>query len=253
MAHSYYKVSVITPCFNGEKYIADCVNSVITQTYQNWELLLVDDCSTDKTLEIIQAFSKKDKRIKVFSSEVPSGGPSHPRNIGLSKATGDFIAFLDADDLWLPNKLEEQINFVEKNNLSFIYSDYEKASSNGERKNRRLKMKSQVSYADILHCCEIPCLTVLIKRELIQKKVFREIGKEDYVLWLQILKSGHVAYNTQKVHALYRVNPSSRSSNKFQMIYQQWIVLRDFEKIPIFKAVYYLSSYVIKGLIKYLK
>lgn len=253
MAHSYHKVSVITPCYNAEKFIVDCINSVLTQTYQNWELLLIDDGSTDKTLDIIQSFSKRDERIKVFTTEFPSGGPSHPRNIGLSKASGDFIAFLDADDLWLPDKLEEQIYFAEKNNLSFIYSDYEKVSLNGERKKRILKMKAHVTYTDILHHCEIPCLTVLIKRELIQKKVFREIGKEDYVLWLQILKSGCIAYNTQKVHALYRTHSTSRSSNKFQMIYQQWVVLRDFEKIPIVKASYYLSSYIIKGLIKYLK
>ena len=253
MTYSNCKVTVITPCYNAEKFIADCINSVLTQTYQNWELLLIDDCSTDKTLSIIQAFSKEDERIKIYKTEFPSGGPSHPRNIGLRHAQGDFIAFLDADDLWLPNKLEEQINFAIKNNFSFIYSDYEKVSISGERNNRILRMKSQVTYADILHCCEIPCLTVFIKKSLIQKKIFREIGKEDYVLWLQILKSGYVAHNTQRVHALYRVNSISRSSNKFQMIYQQWVVLRDFEKIPLVKASYFLLSYTIKGLIKYLR
>ena len=244
-------VSVIVPCFNAEKYIDQTIQSVIAQSYVNWELILVDDCSTDQTLKKIQKYSEEDNRIRVFTTDFQSGSPSNPRNIGLSVAKGELVAFLDADDIWLTNKLQEQVLFLQTNGYEFIYSDYEKIAENGERKNRVLRMKTSVSYSIMLGCCEIPCLTVLLKRNLLNHRLFKEIGKEDYLLWLEILRSGVSAYNTCKVHALYRERSSSRSANKFLMLYQQWVILRDFEKIPILKSLYFFIIYSIKGLKKF--
>lgn len=246
-------VSIITPCYNADRYVDDCVLSVLSQTYKNWELILIDDCSTDKTPQKILKYCQQDKRIKFYTTEKRSGGPAHPRNIGISHASGDFIAFLDVDDLWLPNKLQEQIEYALSNNYEFVYSNYEKISFDGRRQERVLKMKYQVNYKDMLKTCEIPCLTVLISRQLIKNRLFKEIGKEDYLFWLEILKSGSVAHNTQKIHALYRQQVVSRSSNKLKMVYEQWVILRDFQKISFLQAVYYLLCYIFKGFKKYIK
>ena len=246
-------VSIIVPCYNAEQYIDDCINSIIQQSYSRWELILIDDCSTDSTFEKINSFCRKDERIKIMRTKAPSGGPSHPRNLGLSMVRGDFVAFLDSDDMWLPTKLEEQIEFALLNNYDFVYSDYEKISHSGKRTNRILRMPSCQSYRDILGSCNIPCLTVLIRTKLIEHRLFRNVGKEDYLFWLHILKAGTVAHNTGKVHALYRENPKSRSSNKIKMVYEQWVILRDFQKIPLFFACYFLVTYVCRGFCKYIR
>lgn len=246
-------ISVITPCYNAERFIDSCIQSVLSQTYKNWELILVDDCSTDDTLNKIQMYSKLDNRIKYYTTKRTSGGPSHPRNIGITTCTGDFVAFLDADDLWLPEKLSEQIEFALENNYQFVYSNYEKISSEGFRQGRRLRMKAEVDYKYMLRTCEIPCLTVLIHKNLIKNRLFKEFGKEDYLLWLEILRTGVKAYNTGRVHALYRQQDSSRSSNKIKMLYEQWIILRDFQKISFFQSCFDLFFYVIRGLQKYFR
>lgn len=246
-------VSVITPCYNAEKFIDDCIQSVVSQTYHNWELLLIDDCSTDNTMEKILSYSKGDSRIKCFKTNKTSGGPAHPRNIGLSKVSGDFVAFLDADDVWLPNKLEEQVRFIIDNDLQFVYSDYEKISVEGIRSDRILRMPSTVTYDRLLKTCEIPCLTVLMRSSLVTNHLFTEVGKEDYLLWLQILKKGVTAFNTNKVHALYRQQTNSRSSKKIKMLYEQWVILRDFQKLSLVKSFYCWLYYIYKGMQKYIK
>ncbi|MDM8218952.1 glycosyltransferase family 2 protein [Parasutterella secunda] len=246
-------VSIVIPCYNSERYIDECIQSVLNQTYSNWELLLIDDCSTDSTYAKILKYSTNDPRIKLFQTTSPSGGPSHPRNIGLSQAKGSYISFLDSDDLWLPNKLSEQIKYIQKYNVSFVYSNYEKITPSGEKSGRHVTLRPYVSYPQLLLSCEIPCLTALIDSFLIKQKLFRETGKEDYLLWLQILKSGVIAYNCGETLALYREGHKSRSRNKLKMIFQQWVILRDFEKVNFFKSCYCLIYYIIKGLKKYLK
>ena len=246
-------VSIVTPCYNSENFIDDCIQSVLNQTYTDWELLIIDDCSTDSTYSKILSYSAKDSRIKVFRTSSPSGGPSHPRNIGITHARGEYISFLDSDDLWLPNKLSEQIRYIQKHNVHFVYANYEKITSSGIRSGRVVTLKSRVSYSQLLLSCEIPCLTALIDSFLIKQKLFRETGKEDYLFWLQILKSGVVAYNCGLPLALYREGHKSRSCNKLKMIFQQWVILRDFEKINFFRSCYCLLFYIVKGLKKYLK
>lgn len=246
-------VSVIIPCFNAESFIEQSIKSVINQTYQNWELLVIDDCSEDKSWQIINSFCKADKRIRSFRTTRPSGSPSHPRNIGISESQGEFIAFLDADDLWLPNKLEEQVYFLLEKKALFVYSNYEKISESGARLGRVIKVSTEATYHSMLKTSVIPCLTVLISKQLVKRRLFKEIGKEDYLLWLEILRSGVKAFNTNKVHALYRERFNSRSGNKFKMLYQQWIILRDFEKLDFLHSSFFLLSYAIKGLIKYIR
>lgn len=247
-------ISIITPCHNNRKTIQETISSVLQQTYPHWEMLIVDDCSTDDSDSIIQTYCKQDTRIKFFKTDKPSGSPSLPRNIGLDNAHGDYICFLDADDCWFPNKLEEQLEFCEKNHYTFVYSNYEKMSSEGIRNNRIIKTKSFSDYYDNLKTCEIPCLTTFIKSNIIQDLRFCNIKKEDYVFWLEILKKNNIkAYNTNQIHALYRESKNSRSANKVKMIKAQWYVVHHIEKINLIRSVYYLITFLWYGFKKYIR
>lgn len=246
-------ITIVTPCHNAESTICETIESVICQSYKDWEMLIIDDCSTDKSFDIIKEYAKKDHRIKYFKTENPSGSPSLPRNIGIDKAKGEYIAFLDADDIWLPNKLEKQIHFIETNGHSFIYSDYEKMNYLGERNNRLVKMPSSSSFWDILETCTIPCLTVLMTKDIIGKTRFKSIPKEDFAFWLDILKKGVNAYNVGEILAVYREQQQSRSSNKLNMIKNQWLVLRKIEGVKPVVASYFMFKYLLHGFFKFVK
>ncbi|CAK7047006.1 MAG: Putative teichuronic acid biosynthesis glycosyltransferase TuaG [Parabacteroides distasonis] len=247
------KVSILTPCHNASATIRQTIESVLAQTYPHWELLAVDDCSTDDTAGIIKSYADKDSRIRYLKTEKPSGGPSTPRNIGLEHATGQYIALLDSDDMWLSRKLEEQLAFMKRNGCGLVYSNYEKMAWDGTRQNRVVKVRDVSSYWDTLESSEIPCLTVLFKRELAEGIRFKPVTKEDFVFWIEILRRGHKAHNTGHVHALYREVPHSRSANKFAMFRDQWHVLRRVEGVKKVPALYFMAVYVIKGLRKHLK
>lgn len=247
-----YLVSIIVPTYNACEYIQQTISSVFSQTYSNWELLIIDDCSSDNTISIVEVFAERDPRIRYFSTNQNTGSPSQPRNIGIEQAKGDYIAFLDSDDIWLPNKLEEQLAFIQEYGYDFVYSNYEKMSWDGKREQRIVKVKESSSYKDILKANEIPCLTVLLKRELLDDVRFKSVPDEDCVCWLDILKKGYRAYNTGKVHAVYREAKQSRSSNKFKMFKERWYILREIEKVSFVPAVYYLTIYAFRGLAKYL-
>lgn len=246
-------ISVITPCYNAALYIAETIESVILQSYSNWEMLIIDDCSTDDSAFIIQRYCSIDCRIKYYKTEKKSGSPALPRNLGIKYSRGKYLAFLDSDDVWLPDKLQEQCDYLEKNNLSFVYSDYEKISWDGKRSERIIRLRETSSYWDTLESCSIPCLTAFLTRELIGDTCFKSIPKEDFGFWLEILRKGCIAYNTGKVHALYREAQNSRSSNKLAMFKGQWYVLRNIEGVKKVPALYFMLVFALRGIIKYLK
>lgn len=246
-------VTVITPCYNAAATIGNAIKSVLAQTYSKWEMIVVDDCSSDDSADIIKSFSSKDPRIRYFKTDVSSGSPALPRNIGIDNASGDVIAFLDADDMWLPDKLSDQVRFMNENGCVFVYSDYEKIDAVGNRNNRKIRMPLKSSFWDVVETCTIPCLTAMMTREIIGKTRFKAIPKEDFAFWLEILKKNVVAYNTGKLHALYREQPESRSSNKFAMIRNQWYVLRRIEGVKPPVATYFMIKFLFNGFFKYLK
>lgn len=246
-------ISIIVPAYNAEHTINETIQSVLNQTFSDWELIIVDDCSTDNTSTIVHDYLYQDKRIKYFKTESASGGPAEPRNMGILNSLGRYMAFLDSDDVWLPNKLQEQLAFMVSHNYKFVYSDYEKMSYDGRRNNRVVRCRNISTYYNTLKSCEIPCLTVLVDGKIIKNRRFNNTGKEDYIMWLELLKDGNVAYNTQKVHALYREARNTRSSNKIKMICQQWNVIRKIEKQNVIKSIYFISLYLMKGFIKYIK
>lgn len=247
-------VSIITPCYNAGQYIKFTIASVQKQTYTHWEMLVVDDCSTDNSAEIVKQMAQEDLRIRYLKTEKPSGSPTMPRNIALDNARGQYIAFLDADDLWMPEKLEEQLAFMAAREASFVYSDYEKMDAAGRRKARVVRVRETTRYWDMLETDSVPFLTAVVKSETIGDIRFRDTAKEDYVFWLELLRKREImGYNTGKVHACYREAHGSRSGDKLDMIRKQWFVLRQVEGAKWFPAVYFMFIYLIKGIAKYIK
>lgn len=247
------KVSIVTPCYNAESYLSQTIESVINQTVREWEMLIIDDCSNDDSRKIVEFYSAIDSRIKYYRTKVPSGSPSLPRNIGIENATGEFLAFLDADDLWFPDKLEKQIKFMEVNNYDLSYSFYEKMDWQGNRNNRIIKTRYKTTYNKLLKSNSIPCLTSMIRRNVIGDTRFKQIPQEDFCFWLDILKKGIVAYNIKEITALYREAKNSRSANKLDMFKGYWNVIRNHQHISLIPACFDMISYTVLGFAKYLK
>lgn len=246
-------VSIITPCYNAERTIADTIESVLSQTYENWEMLVVDDCSTDSSPIIIHRYADSDKRVLYFKTDKPSGSPAKPRNIGLDKAKGELVAFLDSDDLWLPEKLMLQITYMLSDNSAITYSYYEKITWDGKRENRLVKTRHKSSYNSLLRSNSIPCLTSMIRKEAIGDTRFKEIPQEDFCFWLDLLKKGHTAKNICQNTALYRESNKSRSANKFDMFKGFWNVIRGQQKLPLATACLCMVTFSVLGVLKYLK
>jgi len=247
-------VSIIMPCYNAGPYIAEAIDSILKQTYANWELLVVDDCSQDKSAEIIHSYCKKDKRIRYHKTKFPSGGAAAPRNIAIQNAKGKFIAFLDSDDVWLtPTKLEQQLELFSDKKTAVVYSNYEKMNEKGKRNNRVVVGPSTTSYKKFLKESVITCCTGMYDAEKVGKVYFQEIGHEDYVMWLSILKQGYIARNTNAVMALYRVQKKSLSGNKVRSAKWRWNVYRNVEKLNMIMSLYYFFHYCVRSGFKFLK
>jgi glycosyltransferase involved in cell wall biosynthesis len=246
-------VSIITPNYNCGKFIAETIESVLSQTYQQWEMLIIDDCSTDKSLEIISSYLEKDNRIQLLSTDFCSGSPAKPRNIGIQKARGQYIAFLDSDDIWLPEKLKSQLRQFNDEKTAIVYSNFEKITENGVRNNRIITSPLYVTYKELLKSNCIQNVTAIYDVTKIGKIYFQQIHHEDYVLWLAILKKGYIARNAGIVGALYRVRNNSVSANKFTVLKWQWDIYHTVLKLPFHHTLYYFFFYLIKGTIKYFK
>ena len=187
-------VSIITPSYNSSKFINDCVNSVFSQTYKNWEMIIVDDCSEDNSKEIISELSTKDKRINPIFLE-KNVGAAEARNVAIRQSKGKYVAFLDSDDLWNPKKLEKQLYFMNKNEIVFSYTNYQLMSENGEDLSNFILAPEKMTYDSYLKNTIIGCLTVIIDREKSGEFEMPNIcSSHDMALWLLIMKRGFSAY-----------------------------------------------------------
>lgn len=242
-------VSIITPSYNSAKFIGKTIDSVISQTYKNWEMIIIDDCSTDSSAEFIKTYEEKDSRIKLVQLKENSGA-AVARNIGIQLAQGRFIAFLDSDDSWLPEKLEKQLKFMLINNYYFTYTSYFKINENNEILGT-MYIPSKVNYSQLLKTCVIGCLTVIYDAEKIGKQEFPLIRKrQDFALWLKILKKVDYAYGLQENLANYTIRSDSISANKLNAAKYNWFLYRNIEKLSLFVSFYYFLHYVIKGIIR---
>ena len=239
------------PCYNAEPYIAQSIESVLAQTYDNWELLITDDVSTDKSVEIITPYCTKDDRINVLVPDYHQG-IARTRNMSISRAKGRFVAFLDSDDIWYPEKLEKQVNYMLENNLAFTYSSYEVIDFQGKTKKRIVKDAGVMSYNRYLRNTIICCGTVVIDREKtghFATPIIRT--SEDMSLWLSIMKRGFRAYPVPGPLHKYRITPGSASSNKIDAASDVWRVYRKIENLSLPKSVINFVGYTFNAVLKH--
>lgn len=267
------KVSVIMPAFNASKTIVESIESVFSQSHSFWELLVVDDGSTDGTPSLITKYLG-DPRVRILST---SGrcGPAKARNVAISHATGRLVAFLDSDDLWEPDKLAKQIAFMNERRAVFSFTAYRKVDLDGKVGSAVIKVPDRVTYEQLLKSNYIGCLTAMYDRMHFGQVSMPDMGKredyrlwlnflrdravhEDYGLWLHMLRrtgkestSRVVAHGLNEPLALYRVGHQSLSSNKLAAATSQWLVYRQVERLSIALSLYYFCHYAIRGLIKH--
>lgn len=250
MSDLSHLVSIITPCFNCDSIIQKCIDSVIFQTYSNWELLIIDDVSEDGSRKVVESYMEKDSRIKLLA-RTWNAGPAVTRNRGISEAKGRFIAFLDADDIWRPNKLEKQIDFMLRENIALSYSAYEVMDDEGNVIGIRTPPES-LSYDDILRSNQIGCLTAIYDTKHTGKVFMPNIAKrQDMGLWLKILKNGMIAKGlVDEPLASYRKGSNTISSNKVSVLKYQWRIYREIEQLPLLTSLYYFMHYAYNGIVR---
>jgi teichuronic acid biosynthesis glycosyltransferase TuaG len=221
-------VSIIIPTFNSEKFISGAVESVQNQSYRNWEIILVDDCSTDQTVAIISRFTRADNRIEMIKLSVNSG-TGVARNSALAIAKGEYIAFLDADDLWKPNKLEVQIKFMQTNKLPFTFSFYDCIGEEGKPLNKRVQAPINLSYRQLFFCNYVGNLTAIYDVDYFGKiPIFPIRKRQDWMLWLTVLKKIKIAHPVPESLAYYRIRDNSISTSKIDLIKYNFAVYRKF-------------------------
>lgn len=242
-------VSVIIPMYNSEKYIAQTIESVQAQTIKNWEIIIEDDRSTDQSAEIVDSYRKRDGRIFYYLEDKKSG-VAKARNDAIYHAKGRYLAFLDSDDLWCPEKLERQLQLMLKTGASFVYSACEVIDEAGNKTGQIRRVPEQLDYNKLLHGNVIPCLTVMLDREVIGEFRMPQMGHEDYATWLTILKKIPEAYGINEPLAMYRVNRQSVSANKFRAIKWVWNVYRKNQKLPVYESLWYLTGHILQALRK---
>lgn len=239
--------------YNSEKYIEDTLQSVVNQVYQNWEMIIVDDCSTDGSIAIVNKFLAKDSRIRLIEQPVNMGHPSYARNIAVKEAKGKYIAFLDSDDIWCPNKLVLQTDYIRKNpDCYIICSSYEKINEHGEARNRIVHPRERASYNQLLKSNSIANLTGMYNQEKLGKCYQKPIIHEDYVMWLALVKEAGSAHGIPEVTARYRIHDESVSSSKLKVLKAQWYIYRNVLHLNIVASIYYFTCYAYFGFKKYL-
>lgn len=238
-------VSIITPTYNSEKFLDDSIKSVLGQSYTNWEMIIIDDFSEDNTQDVVKKYSDNDFRIKYFRLS-KNCGAAVSRNEAIKRATGDFIAFLDSDDIWQKDKLKKQIEFMKNNNYAFTCTAYSQIDVDGNDLNKLFSVKKKANYNDILLSNPVGNSTVIYNKKYIGKIVIPDIRKRnDDALWLKILKVEKYIYGLPEVLVKYRVRRDSISSNKISLIKYHWILYRDIEHLSVFKSLYHIAIWII--------
>ncbi len=244
------RCSVVMTVYNAEKYLRDTIESVLRQTEKNFELIIVNDCSTDSSEDIIKEYLS-DKRISYFKNE-KNLKVSKTRNFGVSKASADYVAFVDSDDIWLDNKLEKQLNFMEEKNAQICYSSYGFMSDDGIMQNKVFDVPKEVNFKKLLKQNVITPSASIFKKELLLKYPFyADKVHEDFVAFLQMLKNEKItAYGLADPLILYRLTSNSKSRNKIKAAV---MTIQSYKEVGlnIFQQLFYLPFYVINGLKKY--
>ncbi|MCI6538113.1 MAG: glycosyltransferase [Lachnospiraceae bacterium] len=244
-------VSIVMPAYNCEKFIGKAIKSVQDQTWTEWELIIIDDCSTDHTYDTADTYAQKDARIRLLRQEQNSG-VACARNRGIQEAKGDMIAFLDCDDAWVSAKLEKQLELQRETGAEIIYCSYDFINENDETIRKPFIVPGITNYDKMLASSVISCSTALIKTSLLKKHLFQpEYYHEDYVLWMELLAIPVRAVGNREVLAHYRQLSGSRSNNKKNAAKQRWFVYRNVLHLGMIKSLNAFAKYALLGMIKY--
>lgn len=239
-------ISIVTPVYNAEKFLLDTIKTVQDQTYQNWEWLLVDDMSSDSSIEIIKKAQRTDSRIKLVSMP-QNGGAAKARNAGIEAAQGQYLAFLDADDLWVTSKLEKQVNFMQQNDSAFSFTGYEFTDAEGNPNGKKVTVPSTISYRQALKNTTIWTSTVMLDISKLSKKEVSmpDVRRgQDTATWWKILKKIDHAHGLSEVLSLYRRTHESLSANKLTALKRTWNLYRNVEKLGVISSGYNFCWYV---------
>ena len=242
-------ISIITPTYNCGKFIGKTIETVLDQTYQNWEMIIVDDCSKDNTEEVVNSYREKDGRIKYYKFE-ENQGAAKARTEAMKHANGNYMAFLDSDDLWYNDKLEKQLKFMKENNYNFACTAYEQIDEEGNKIGKIIKTKKKANYNRILLDCPVGNSTVMYNVDALGKFEVPNIRKRnDDALWLQIIKKAEYIYGMDDILMKYRVRTNSISSNKLSLIKYHWQLYREIEHLSIPRSAFHICYW---GIIKIL-
>ena len=243
-------ISVITPTYNCADFLGETIKSVQKQTYQKWEMIIVDDCSTDNTKEIVEKYMCNDTRIKYFCLEKNSGA-AVARTKAMEIANGNYMAFLDSDDIWTEDKLKKQLSLMEKYNIAFSCTSYEQIDEEGKKLNKVMKSVPKVDYNRLLLDCPVGNSTVMYNVEKMGKFEVPNIRKRnDDALWLKMLKQEKYIYGIESVLAKYRIRKNSISSNKFKVIKYHWILYRDIEHLSVARSLFHITYWCVIKILK---
>lgn len=247
-------VSIITPCYNSSTYIVETIRSVKKQSFLKWEMVIIDDLSTDNSLEVIHEEIKNDSRFKLVKLTQNSGA-AKARNKGIELAVGRYIAFLDSDDIWMPNYLETSLEFMKENDYEFIYSSYERRDENMQPLLSDFIVPDSLEFKDLLYNCPIFTSTVIYDTNRVGKFYYPIVDKrEDHALYFNMLKiipKAHGITNPERVW--YRIHRDSYSRNKFVIFIKQFMVYYCFLNLSLHQSIYYTFRWAMNGLKKYEK
>lgn len=245
------KVSIIVPVYNTEQFLEETIRSVIRQEFQDWELLLVDDCSTDQSVQIIETYAAQDARIRLIH-QTKNKGAAAARNRGVKEAEGRYIAFLDADDLWKPQRLSASLRFMQEKHAGFVFSGYEFADCEGNGTGRIVSVPETLTYRQALKNTTIFTSTVLFDTELVSKElIFMPLVKsEDTACWWKILRQGHTAYGLDENLVLYRRSGETLSSNKLEAVRRIWNLYRNVERLSLPYSLYNFVFYAVRAVLR---
>jgi teichuronic acid biosynthesis glycosyltransferase TuaG len=244
------KVSIITPAYNSERVIMEALDSIARQDYDDLEVIVADDCSSDATVDVVQQRSNADNRIRLVRQSV-NAGPSHARQVALDHATGRYIAFLDSDDFWLPQKLSRQLAFMAHERAALSYTEYRRMSADGARVGKQIRVPAYLDYADLLCNTAIATSSVIVDRERTGPFAMTHTYYDDYALWLSLLRRGHRAYGLKEDLMRYRVSAKSWSRNKVNSARWVWRTYREVERLSFADSVWCFSNYACRGALKY--
>ena len=244
------KISIITPAYNASRFIGETIESVLIQSFKDWEMIIVDDCSKDNTFEIAESYARKDSRIKVIKNS-ENLRVAATRNVALDVATGEYIAFLDSDDIWMPDKLEKQLRFMEDNDYVLTYTDFQKYYTNTGERGKIIRAPNVMTKNKIAGNTAIGCLTVMVNRNKVGVFHMPLLNHcEDNCTWYEITSRGYKAYRLPEVLSLYRVTEGSLTHDKQSAAKKQWNVYKDYYHFGFVKCVFYFAKYAFHAVLR---